>query len=363
MTFRPFRCRPLLRGAIAILAVLSLFALHRGVSADTLLSVQLGGGSGTSNHRWMDVANHVYAASYQQSYNYTQASVTADYFTDATALHGTLTASNLKPNFAYQLKLVGSSSDPLGKELIGLTGRWWQSEWNGSSWASGQNLNNKGDGSSPNPNDVLYSARRDVADPSSPTGKKYSYTAYRLIDYFVTDANGNASLDFCVDDSYHVLWKTTQRSPQTGDGPVRSRTFAVTLPDPLGAYGTAYSTATAKIFGEWERLPADGIALPPGDYVIGINITEESFHGGGLEGNWASAMGATLRFTIVPEPTTWCLLASASLLTALASLRASQHRKPDKKRDIYLCKSRISLFNRPPRYFLLRLLGCQDPMN
>ena len=97
--------------------------------------------------------------------------MTANYFTDATTLHGTLTATNLKPNFAYQLKLVGSSSYPLAKEIIGLTGRWWQMEWNGSSWVNGQNLNNKGDGSSPNPNDVLYNARRDVADPAAPQAK------------------------------------------------------------------------------------------------------------------------------------------------------------------------------------------------
>ena len=302
MTSRPLRCQHLLRGIFSLLAVLSLLVSNRSVSADTLLSVQLGGGFGTSSHRWMDVANHVYSLSYQQSYNYTQASVTARYFTDAATLHGTLTAKNLKPNFAYQLKLVGRSSDPLGKELIGLTGRWWQMEWGGSSWVNGgHNLNNKGDGSSPNPNDILYYARHDIADPSSPTGKKYSYTAYRIIDYFVTDANGNATFDFCVDDSYRVLWKTSQRSPQNGDGPVLSHTFAVTQPDPLGAYDTAYPTTTTNIFGEWEHLPPGGISLPAGDYVIGINITEESFHGGGLEGNWSSAMGAMLRFTIVPE--------------------------------------------------------------
>ena len=309
---------------IGLTVVLLLLALNRGVSADTLLSVQLGGGSGTTNHRWMDVANHVYAESYQQSYNYTLASVTAQYYTDAAMLYGTLTATNLKPNFAYQLKLVGSSADPAAKETIGLTGRWWQMQWNGSSWVNGQNLNNKGDGSSPNPNDVLYYARRDVADPSSPTGKKYSYTSYRLLDYFVTDANGNATLNFCADDSYHVLWKTTQRSPQSGDGPVRSRTFDVTQPGPLDAYDTTYPTTTTNIFGEWERLPAGGIGLPAGDYMVGINITEESFHGGGLEGYWASAMGATLNFTIVPEPAMWRLMAFLSIFTALAILLGSK---------------------------------------
>ena len=270
--------------------------------AEVPVTVQLWAGSSTTNHRWMDVADQLYAESYRQSYNYTQASVNVELFTDASVLHGTVTADHLKPNFAYQLKLVGSSSDPEGKEQIGLTGRWWQSEWSGTGWTNGHNLNDKGDGSAPNPNDLLYYQRRDVLDPTSPTGKKYHFTAYRVLDYFITDENGNALFEFRADDSYHVLWKTSQRAPTAEDGPPAGRTFAVTLPDPMGAYDSAYSQTTAEIFGEWERLPRDGILLPPGDYSTSFNLTEESFHGGGLEGHWASAMSGTVGFTIVPDP-------------------------------------------------------------
>ena len=49
-------------------------------------------------------------------------------------------ATNLKPNFAYQFKLLGIS-DTASSERIGLTGRWWQQEWLGSTWNGGANLN------------------------------------------------------------------------------------------------------------------------------------------------------------------------------------------------------------------------------
>ena len=78
----------------------AFFLLSQLASADTLLSVQLedvdsGLTSPQGNYRWMDVADHVYAQDYQDSYNYTQASVTVDFYTDATTLHGTLAASTI----------------------------------------------------------------------------------------------------------------------------------------------------------------------------------------------------------------------------------------------------------------------------
>jgi hypothetical protein len=100
--------------------------------------------------------------------------------------------------------------------------------------------------------------------------------------------------------SYHVLWKTTQRAPAAGDGRVRSRSFEVTLPDPAGAYESAYPETAVEVFGEWERLPAGGVMLAPGDYTFDFVLTEESFHGGGLAGGWASAVGAGASVTIVP---------------------------------------------------------------
>ena len=251
------------------------------------------------NFRWLDVADYQFDGTWIETYDYTQADVTVTYEIANGILRGTLTAFNLKPNFAYQLKLNGSSGTP-SNEDIGLAGRWWQEQWNGSQWTNGQNLNNKGDGSFPNPNDVLYFARRDIPDATSPTGLLYKYTGYIVFNYFITDENGHASLPFEVNSSYHVLWKTTQRTWTAADGPIKSATFD---PDPAlsPAYNTDYGEATVSIFGEWERLPVGEIFPEIGDdFEAQLVLTEESFHGSGGEyaGGWAAAMSAN----IIPFP-------------------------------------------------------------
>ena len=262
--------------------------------------------SPTGEYRWRDVADQLYSEDYRTNYNYTQANVDVTYHALASTLHGTLNATNLKPNFAYQLKLVGFPGID-GNECIGLAGRWWEEEWNGSEWANGHNLNNKGDGSSPNPNDSIYFARRDIADPTSPTGLQYRYTGYLVFDYFITDEDGNAILNFDADSSYHVLFTTSQRARTAADGPLKSTTFDA---DASAAYndtgGDDYPVQTVSVFGEWERLPVGGVYLQPGDYLAQMMLSEESFHGSGgsFAGCWAAAMGADIQFTLAPESPT-----------------------------------------------------------
>ena len=304
--------------SLPLIALLFLPAAALGESPASVMLSDIDSGltSPQGHYRWMDVADQLYATTYNDTYDYTAATVQVDYFTDATTLHGALTAANLKPNFAYQFKLAGDPGvDPVGNERVGLTGRWWQEQWdNGAgAWTNGQNLNDKGTGASPNPNDVTYFARRDIADSNSPTGRKYRYTSYRVLDYFITDAQGAASLSFAADSSYHVLWKTSQHARSSQDGPLLSTTFEVTLPDPVGAYDAAQAKTTVEIFGEWERLPVGGIGLDVGSYEVEFFLTEESFHGSGLAGGWAAAMGATATFIITPEPATLSLLALGGL--------------------------------------------------
>ena len=253
-----------------------------------------------SDYRWRDVAGNLYSDSYRENYGYdnidVQVQVTFEE-SDVT-LHGQLSATGLKPNFAYQLKLNGFSGTA-ANERIGLTGRWWQEEWDGAQWTNGQNLNNKGDGSIPNPNDLIYFARRDEPDSTSPTGLNYRYTGYLVFDYFITDENGNATLDFEAKSSYHVLWNTIQQDHTTNDGPTKSVTFD---PDPdQPAYDTDYPSSTMTIFGEWERLPVGDVCLAPGAYDCQIVLTEESFHGwpcGSYTGLWSAVMGAFIQFTV-----------------------------------------------------------------
>jgi len=261
-----------------------------------------------SDYRWMDVADQPYSVAFQNSYSYDNAQVQVTYNTVGRQLVGTLTATNLKPNFAYQFKLIGESTYKLGdtndgcNELIGLNGRWWEQEWTGSSWTAGWNLNNKGDGSSPNPNDTVYYARRNTPDSGSPTGLNYKYTGYRVFEYFITDENGSAAFDYTFNNCYHVLFKTTQSSPGINDGPVVTRTFDVN-PAVHTQYDTDYPEKTVSIFGEWERLPKNGVGLRPGDYSCYMLLTEESFHGSGLQGWWAHAMKGQARFTIFAQAT------------------------------------------------------------
>ena len=250
------------------------------------------------NYRWIDVADQLYSVAYRESYDYTQADVVVQFFPTDTRFRGSLIAANLKPHFAYQVKLVGTPGTP-SNEWIGLTGRWWQEEWNGTAWVNGQNLNNKGDGTSPNPNDEVYFSRRDILEPTSPTGNRYRHTGYLPFDYVSTDETGSTLLAFEQDSAYHVLWKTTQRAHTALDGPPKTTPFDVELPDPVGAYDVDYPETTATVFGEWERLPVGGVTLPPGVYEADLILTEESFHGGGLAGGWAAALGARIEFEIV----------------------------------------------------------------
>jgi hypothetical protein len=257
--------------------------------------------SPTGKFRWLDVADQAYSPDFQDSYDYTQADVEVTYRSKRGIFQGTLDAGNLKPNFAYQLKLVGYPDIDWGaNERIGLAGRWRQEEWDGSSWISGQNLNDKGDGTSPNPNDDVYFARRDIEDPTSPTGYLYRLTGYLVLAYFITDEFGNATIDFKADSSFHVLWKTSQEKRTRDDGPIERTTFD---PDP-SSYGYPeepdYGKSTVKIFGEWERLPMGKVYPEPGNYTCQIILTEESFHGSGgnLGGQWAAAMGGPLEFEL-----------------------------------------------------------------
>ena len=173
--------------------------------------------------------------------------------------------------------------------------------WNGSFWDYGKNLNEKGDGYS-SPNDQTYIDRRDIPESTSPTGHLYQYTGYLVFDYFITDGVGNAMIDFETNSSYHVLWKTSQRTHTDDDGPTKSTTFdADDFPDYYDTEGDDFLIQTVHVFGEWERLPMGETYLPPGVYQAQIVLTEESFHGTGVipyAGSWAGAMGANIQFFI-----------------------------------------------------------------
>ena len=250
-----------------------------------------------SAYRWLDVAGNVYTSSFREAYTYAQAQVTVDLSSHGQVLHGTLTATGLKPNFAYQIKLRGDPGTATN-ERLGLAGRWWQEMWDGGAWTGGWNLNNKGVGTFPNPNDQDYFSRRDVSSDTSPTEKLYRFSAYIVLAYFVTDSQGAAALSFSGGSSYHVLWTTDQRPWEPEDGPLI--TVPVIPSDSHPAYAMDGQAQTVSVFGEWERLPVGGVFLSEGDYDCRLLLSEESFHGmgGTYSGFWAPALDRAVAFRI-----------------------------------------------------------------
>ena len=275
---------PILAAVLVLLCLTLTISNLPKVSAATGNTAMISMGSGD---RWRDVADQLYVTSYRASYD-SEATVMVSYENAGSKLSGTLTASNLKPNFAYQIKLVGTPGTA-DNEQIGYAGSWWQEEWNGATWTNGQNIN-----------DATYQLNVNTLYDGSTTQLKYRITGYLLFAYFLTDKNGGGTVSLSTGNSYHVLWKTSQRTPTSNDGPTITTTFQPTNTEP--AYLTDYPSNTISVFGEYERLPKDQINIGPGLYSCQIVLTEESFHGSGgtYAGNWATVMTGTLNFAITP---------------------------------------------------------------
>ncbi len=224
--------------------------------------------------RWRDIATNGYAPSYQDAYTYGDASITVTFDSEAdSSFAGHLSATNLKPNFAYQMKLAGKPSglwgpagDDSTNERIGYAGRWWRVQPNPG-----------------NSNDADYEAHHD--DPA------YIYEGYLLFDFFLTDRFGNAEVDFATESSFHVLWWEHQRTPQACDSPVKWRT--VTGEEGDDAYAMDLVPTDIGVYAEIERLCYGETRLPPGLYNCRFVLTEESFHqsGGPANPGWVSVSG------------------------------------------------------------------------
>jgi hypothetical protein len=238
------------------------------------------------NQRWKDIAGNMYEGPLPASGNswrnnaYTGASVSVNYGVTGSRLTGTITATGLKPNFAYQLKLEGSSD-----------------AWTNSTLAS--------------------------------IGRTSGSTGYLAFGSLVTDNSGNATTSFVTDSSFHVLYRTAGSggygigSPGANDGPVSYYTFD---PDPSSPwYSADYGSATVGIYGNLEpgRALPGTLQLPDGTYTCKFVLTEESFHdasgtftpgwgiySGALGGSWASPFKGNITFQVpaVPIPAPGAIL-------------------------------------------------------
>jgi hypothetical protein len=236
-------------------------------------------------YRWKDIADHVYAQGYQDTFTYDRPRVTTAFDPYGQTFRGRLRGYGLKPNFAYQMKLVGKptglwgqEADDQANEYIGYEGRWWREQPNPG-----------------NTNDADYQAHKDDST--------YIFVGYLLFDYFVTDEYGHAEKEFQLNSSYHVLWNTVlnARDPGPNDSPITDHTVRATGYHP--AYDTAHAPAEVGLYAEWEPgrdLPGE-VILPAWMYHLQFILTEESFHQSGIGGYWAGAMGCDSICFSVPD--------------------------------------------------------------
>lgn len=243
-----------------------------------------------STYRGRDVANNPYAADFfgPAFSGYTDRMAAVTYQTSGGTFRGRLVVRGLKPNFAYQVKLVGrptksfgAAGDDATNEKLGFTGRWWFQQVNDTT-------------------DEIYRARKDDPD--------FLAQGYLLFDRFITDRFGNATVDFAAADSGHVLWRLGNlplpgsARPQPKDARPCYRQVVAQRSTGFG-YDRDFPPQWIGVWMEIERKTAGTTVLPLGDYFCRFLLTEESFHESGEgAGFWASALGVEeVRFTIT-EP-------------------------------------------------------------
>ena len=228
--------------------------------------------------RWRDANDNPYSEGFRANFTYEGADVEVRFPKAAETFECSVRARKLKPNFAYQVKLVGTppsvwgeKGDAVANRRLGEAGRWWR----------------RGDEGG---NAYVFSDT-----------DKGEMEAYLLFGYFVTDTSGSADADLRLDSSYHVLWKTSQWPAAKDDGAPTTHKIAARA----GSYGydQDFPHGEIELYAEAQYgRPAKGtVRLPAGKYKCFLLLTEESFHswGGGDGGDWAAALAAPIEFTIV----------------------------------------------------------------
>ena len=256
--------------------------------AHNVCSAEFEGVADFENERFVDVACGAYSKAFLSGFSYSdpdasRPKVWVDYLRRAETFVGTVTARGLKPNFAYQLKLRGLFSDRPAFERIGRLGRWRL----------------PGNPKHGEATDEQYDRLEDKS-------RAHSYLSF---DFIVTDPWGNAQREFYADSSLHVLWNTAQNHPGAWHSQIVEVRREQSDPDHYANPRPDFSSI--GVFAESEHLqngvrtgrPNIGEAfLPPGTYSAELVLTEESFHGYGDGGFWATVMRTPVRFEIADNP-------------------------------------------------------------
>jgi hypothetical protein len=233
--------------------------------------------------RWRDANDNPYSEAFRAHFTYEGSEVTVRFRKAAPDFECRVRARKMKPNFAYQVKLVGmprsvwgERGDAASNHRIGELGRWWRRG------ADGGNIY------------FMTDADKDEME------------AYLLFGYFMTDADGSADATVRLDSSYHVLWKTSQWPAAKEDSAPTKHTIVAKA----GQYGydQDHPPGEIELYAEaqYGRPPKGTVRLPAGRYRCFLLLTEESFHawGGGDGGDWAAALAATIEFTITAPKAT-----------------------------------------------------------
>jgi hypothetical protein len=251
---------------------------------------------GPAPFRWLDIGNYAYSTSFCGKYDYSQADVSLTYSDRDSSFNGVLSGSGLKPNFAYQLKfegkpatLGGTPAEDWTNEQLGYAGRWWMDTFDLSdgSYAGGSNST-----------DTEYKRLKSLGFVENGLG--YVFKGYLIFDYVVTTPYGKIpgsnGWGFVTDSSFHVLWKTTQRTPGTNDSTPTAHTISFKSP----YYDAVRRDRTVSLYGEWEpeRPLPQQLLLPLGTYQAKLVLTEESFHAG----PWSGALATDVSFVISAPP-------------------------------------------------------------
>jgi len=230
--------------------------------------------------RACDVAGNYYTGEFLARFRYADPSpdgpqVWCRIEPTGTVFRGRLEARNLKPNFAYQVKLLGDFRDRPAFERIGYIGRW------------------RLPGGGTNYSDWDYEACPD----------KDQVEAYVLFDFLITNERGDAVLDFALERSDHVLWNwTRQRTPDSYE---HVKAVRVHADDPAFYARPKLESSIEYIYPEPELIRhwygGKTLRLPPGSYSAFLALTEESFHSIERDGGfWSMPFRLPVQFTILP---------------------------------------------------------------
>ncbi len=263
-----------------------------------------------AKERWYDISNDAekrfdafldgrqefnYNSAYTNPEQVSQVTLTFDTAPSVAYFVGHIEARGLKPNFAYQIKLVGKPvkgtrgwgayGDDLANEHLGYAGRWWCDSYHSTTT---------------NFDDQHYlDYYKNAPENGKPVHDIYGYL---YAGAFVTDSKGNATMDFTGKNSYHITWAAWQsgtknveeyRSPFNVKGDMVSSNPTTIY----YGYGSPAPLTSTRLYYEYEGngRPKDNVILAPGTYKTRFMLTEESFHNSSSNpegGYWKAVLGS-----------------------------------------------------------------------